>query len=211
MITTRGKDNISDVGRQKCVIIILVYAYFQFDWKRRMSYLPMFCATFSLNALCKQMRTEETSCSFEYKLVWELCLFLMLPGSLKTFPVLSVSTACHCDVMWFQIPEFFGIKNAYLCNLLYVNTFFIFFTFERFNPTGMYFQVLIICVFSYQYSSGVHNNFSRFCWFVAPQPFWYTLLASMVFFLMEKESWSKTIKCVSFNSLYILLILLDMK
>lgn len=141
MITTRGKDNISDVGRQKCVIIILVYAYFQFDWKRRMSYLPMFCATSSLNALCKQMRTEETSCSFEYKIVWELCLFLMLPGSLKTFPVLSVSTACHCDVMWFQIPEFFGIKNAYLCNLLYVNTFFIFFTFERFNPTGMYFQV----------------------------------------------------------------------
>lgn len=102
MITTRGKDNISDVGRQKCVIIILVYAYFQFDWKRRMSYLPMFCATSSLNALCKQMRTEETSCSFEYKIVWELCLFLMLPGSLKTFPVLSVSTACHCDVMWFS-------------------------------------------------------------------------------------------------------------
>lgn len=64
MITTRGKDNISDVGRQKCVIIILVYAYFQFDWKRRMSYLPMFCATSSLNALCKQMRTEETSCLF---------------------------------------------------------------------------------------------------------------------------------------------------
>lgn len=43
--------------------------------------------------------------------------------------------------MWFQIPEFLGIKNAYLCNLLYVNTFSIFFTFERFNPTGMYFQV----------------------------------------------------------------------
>lgn len=141
MITTRSKDNISDVGREKCVIIILVYAYFQFDWKKRMSYLPVFCATSALNALCKQMRTEETSCSFEYKIVSELCLLLMLPESLKTFPVLSVSTACHCDVRWFQIPEFFGMENAYLCNLIYVNTFSIFFTFERFNPTGMYFQV----------------------------------------------------------------------
>lgn len=139
MITTRGKANISDVGRQKCVIIILVYSYFQFGWKRRMSYLPVFCATSSLNALCKQMRTEETSCSFEYKIVWELCLFLHF-----LFFQCQLAIVIWCDFKFLNSLESKMqslIPVWFLCNLLYVNTFSIFFTFERFNPTGMYFQV----------------------------------------------------------------------
>lgn len=211
MITTRGKDNISDVGRQKCVIIILVYAYFQFDWKRRMSYLPMFCATSSLNALCKQMRTEETSCLF-----WiQNCVRAVSVSNVTWEPEdISCPFSVNCLPLWCDVISNSWIlwnqkcipMQSFICEHL-----FHFLYFWEIQPNWYVLSGPIICLFSYQYSSGVHNDFSRFCWFVAPQPFWYTLLASMVFFLMEKESWSKTIKCVSFNSLYILLILLDMK